>query len=36
MRHRIDWNDIEVKAAKSELPKNIWETVIDFSNCFDG
>ena len=22
----IEWDDFEVKAAKNELPKNIWET----------
>lgn len=23
----IEWEDFEAKEAKSELPKNIWETV---------
>ena len=25
----IEWEDFEVKAAKSELPKNVWESVSD-------
>lgn len=28
----IEWEDFEVKAAKSELPKNVWESVSAFSN----
>ena len=24
--HDIEWDDFEVKAAKSDLSKNIWET----------
>lgn len=32
----IEWEDFEVKSAKSELPKNIWESVSAFANCSDG
>lgn len=29
----IEWEDFEVKSAKSELPKNVWESVSAFANC---
>ena len=32
----IEWDDFEVKEAKSELPKNISETVSAFSNTSAG
>ena len=31
-----EWNDFEVKEAKSEIPKNAWETVSAFSNSYGG
>ncbi len=32
----IEWQDFEVKEAKAEIPKNVWETVSAFSNTSGG
>src|SRR3990167_7433597 len=32
----IEWEDFEAKEAKSEVPKNAWETVSAFSNTAGG
>ena len=32
----IEWEEFEVKSARNELPKNIWESVSAFANCSGG
>ena len=32
----IEWDDFEAKEARSELPKNVWETVSAFANSAGG
>lgn len=32
----VEWNDFEVKEAKTEVPKTAWETVSAFSNSYGG
>lgn len=32
----VEWNDFEVKEAKNEVPKCIWESVSAFSNTYGG
>lgn len=32
----IEWEDFEIKEAKSEVPKSSWETVSAFSNSNGG
>ena len=32
----IEWEDFEVKEARSEVPKSVWGTVSAFSNTAGG
>jgi ATP-dependent DNA helicase RecG len=32
----IEWDDFEVKEARSKVPKNVWETVSAFANTAGG
>jgi ATP-dependent DNA helicase RecG len=32
----IEWEEFEVTEAKSDIPKNAWETVSAFSNTAGG
>jgi len=32
----IEWEDFEIKRAKSAVPKNSWDTVSSFANTMGG
>jgi ATP-dependent DNA helicase RecG len=34
--HDIEWDNFEVKTAKADVPKGVWETVSAFSNTSGG
>jgi len=34
--HDIEWDDFEAKSARTDVPKNFWETVCSFANTGGG
>jgi hypothetical protein len=35
-RQDIEWDNFEIKTAKADIPKDVWETVSAFSNISAG